>query len=267
MSIPIEKVNTGNFTMKYFRFGTGEKVLVILPGLSVKSVTESAESVAAEYSLMKNDFTVYVFDRREELPPFYSVSEMAEDTAEVFRALGLSEICLFGASQGGMIAMEIAIEHPGLVHKLILGSTSADVRAEQYSVIEKWIALAKKKDKTGLYLDFGEKLYPPEIFKQYRDALICFGQALTDEELERFIILAEGTKGFCAADKLDGLQCPVLAIGSYDDAVLGADSTLGIAQKLKNKTDFQIYMYNGYGHAAFDTAPDYRKRLLNFFMQ
>ena len=37
-SVKIEQVQTGEFTMEYYRFGRGEKTLVIFPGLSVRSV-------------------------------------------------------------------------------------------------------------------------------------------------------------------------------------------------------------------------------------
>ena len=39
-----------------------------------------------------------------------------------------------------------------------------------------------------------------------------------------------------------------------------------IAEKLDSRMDFRLYMYVGYGHAAFDTAPDYQERLLQFFL-
>ena len=38
-----------------------------------------------------------------------------------------------------------------------------------------------------------------------------------------------------------------------------------IAEKVVERKDFKLYMYNGYGHAAFDTAPDYRERIMKFF--
>ena len=49
MSIPIETVHTDTFSMNFFRFGRGEKTLVILPGLSVQSVIGAADAVAAAY--------------------------------------------------------------------------------------------------------------------------------------------------------------------------------------------------------------------------
>ena len=90
-------------------------------------------------------------------------------------------------------------------------------------------------------------------------------KTVTPDELNRFIILAEGMKGFNVTDDLSKIACPVLAIGSSDDGVLGADATNQIAKHLKDRPDFQMYMYNGYGHAAYDTAPDYKERLLRFF--
>ena len=88
---------------------------------------------------------------------------------------------------------------------------------------------------------------------------------MTEEEFARFVILAKGTKGFDVVDQLDRISCPVLAIGVYEDAVLDSDATMEIAEKLDERSDFRLFMYIGYGHAAFDTAPDYRKRMLRFF--
>ena len=139
MATQIQTVETDSFSMDYFQFGQGEDVFVILPGLSVQSVMGFADAVADAYKLLSDDYTIYVFDRRKELPTDYSVYDMARDTAEAFKALGLNRINLFGASQGGMIAMVIAVEHPELVQKLILGSTSACVEDTQMQTIEKWI--------------------------------------------------------------------------------------------------------------------------------
>ena len=90
---------------------------------------------------------------------------------------------------------------------------------------------------------------------------------MTDADLERFIILAEGTRDFDVTDELSLIRCPVLAVGVYEDRVLDSDATMEIAEKLDYRADFKLYMYTGFGHAAFDTAPDYRKRLLRFFTE
>ncbi|MBQ9030962.1 MAG: alpha/beta fold hydrolase [Parasporobacterium sp.] len=134
-NVSIETVSTNDFTMKYCKFGTGEKTFVILPGLSIQSVLDSADLIAEAYQLFAKDFTVYVFDRREELPASYSVYEMAQDTAAACQTLGMEDINLFGASYGGMAAMEIAIQYPELIEKVVLVSTSAAVTEDEYQTI------------------------------------------------------------------------------------------------------------------------------------
>lgn len=263
-SIKIETIRTDKFTMDYFRFGEGKETLVILPGLSVQSVMASADAVVDAYRPLTDDFTIYLFDRRKELPDSYSIYEMAQDTAEAIQAAGLEHVNLFGASQGGMIAMEIAIEHPELVKNLVLGSTSACITAEQYHLFDKWIRLAEEGDAAELYLAFGEALYPKEVFEQSKTLLTELAETVTAEDLKRFVILAKGAENFDITDDLEKIICPVLLLGSADDRVLGAYASEQIAEILNKRPDFEMYMYDGYGHAAYDTAPDYKERMLRF---
>ena len=266
-SIQIETVKTDTFTMDYFKFGHGEKTFVILPGLSVQSVMGSADAVADAYQLLTDDYTVYVFDRRKELPDHYTVHEIAQDTAEAFLALGLDHIALFGASQGGMIAMEIAVTHPELINKLVICSTTAHVTDEQYQGIEKWSNWAKKKDAKELYMAFGETVYPSYVFDQYREFLIDAASTVTDDEMDRFVILAEGMKDFDVTGDIQKIACPVLVIGDNTDRVLGAGATIEIGEFLKDHSGFEMYLYDGYGHAVYDTAPDFKERILCFLRQ
>ena len=90
---------------------------------------------------------------------------------------------------------------------------------------------------------------------------------VTDEELERFLILAKSIISFDISGELPKIECPVLALGVYEDPVLDDDATMEIAVNLDHRKDFELYMYVGYGHAAFDTAPDYRKRVYDFLMK
>lgn len=262
MSIDIRTVRTDTFEMDYFRFGEGERTFVILPGLSIKSVMLSADLVAAQYKEMHEGFTTCVFDRRKEVPEVCSIEDMARDTAEAMKALGLRDVCLFGASQGGMIAMVIAMEHPELVDKLILGSTAA--RSANNPVLNSWKQFAREGRAVDLYLEFGKDIYPAETFEAYRNVLTDIGRSVTQEELKRFLIMAGALDDFDVMDRLNKIECPVFVIGSKDDGVIPAEETQRMIDELKDRPGFRSFMYEGYGHACFDTAPDYREKLLEF---
>ena len=270
MGISIETIKTPSFEMDYFRFGQGRKPFVIIPGLSILSVTTFAAAVASAYRVFGNDYTAYVLDRRKNLPDSYSIADIARDTAEAMEALGLKETYLFGASQGGMIAQLIAIEYPQLVKKLVLGSTTSHAHAGEYPVIENWVRLAKEGDPEALYLDFGEKIYSEESMEKFRGALIAAAGMVTEQDMARFIILAESMQGFDVRERLCEIKCPVLLLGAEDDRVLNGEATREIAAHLRARADdaapaVELHMHTGYGHASFDLAPDYKDRLLRFF--
>ena len=169
---------TEDFEMGYCRFGFGNKTFVILPGLSVQSVIRAKEAVEASYAMMGGDFTTYLFDRKYEVSEGYTIYDMADDTAKAMKELGLKDVYLFGASQGGMIAMTIAIRYPELVKKLVLGNTSSHVKPEQRAVLpeirtpencirisEKRSTLPKFMSSTGSTLTTWQRLSRKKIWR------------------------------------------------------------------------------------------------------
>lgn len=262
--IKVETVRTGSFEMDYFKFGNGSDSLVILPGVSVQSVMLLPNIVAAAYKVLTDDFTVYVVDRRKNVTDGYSIAEMAEDTAEAIEAIGLKRVSIMGVSQGGMIAMMIALTHPDLVKNLVLACSSAHVKEKTNQLFKEWMRLAEIGDKEALYLRFGETVYSREMFESSRDLLIKASESVTEEELKRFIIITKSMLDFDIRDELDKISCPVFVIGSDDDQVLLPDASPGIMEHLTKQDDHILKMYSGYGHAVFDEAPDFKESMLGF---
>ena len=110
----------GGTEMDYIRFGTGERILVMLPGLGdgLRSVKGTALPMAMMYRVLAGDFTVYAFSRKNVLPGGYTTRDMARDQAEAMGQLGIGKADIFGVSMGGMIAQHLAADHPEKVNKL-----------------------------------------------------------------------------------------------------------------------------------------------------
>ncbi len=261
MNTKIKIVATDKFEMQYFKFGTGKKTAVILPGLSVKSIMNSANSVVSAYKSMEKDYTVYVFDRRTVCPKNYSIKNMADDTAEALRLLKLKDIYLFGVSQGGMIAQIIALDYPELVHKLVLCSTIAKITKDNSKVLKEWLFFAKRRDEESLCKSMLNTVYSDAFNKKYGKILLELMNGASIEELDRFIILANSIENFDVYDRLNKINCPTLVIGSKADKVFEFKYIVELAER----AGAQMISYEEYGHAVYDETPDCLKEIIKFF--
>ncbi len=262
MSTKIETIQVNGCEMQYFRFGTaGARALVVLPGLSIKRVMESADSIVGIFKAFGEQFDVYVMERRSNLPPAYSLEEMAEDTAAVIRALGLSDIFLYGVSQGGMMAQLIAVNHPDLVSAMVLASTLERVEPAVSAMFEEWVRLAKDGQAEAVFEAFAKQIYTAEFYEKFKKVFGLLASSVTAEELQRFVILAESMRGFDVSARLPEITCPLLVIAAEGDKLLGCEPSRRIAAA----TGGQLYIYPGYSHAVYDEAPDFVERLNAFF--
>ncbi len=221
-------LRTDRMQMEYFTFGTGERPLVILPGVSVKSVMDAADAVA-----------------------------------EAMASLGLRAADVFGASLGGMIALRLALEHPALVRDMVLGSTMARSNETARTVAGGWVRLAEAGDVPALNRAMAEKMCPERVRAEYEAFLTGLHENVTEAELERFARQTRAGVGFDVYDRLPEIRCPVLVLGAENDRV----STPAASREIAERLGCELYLYEGdYSHGVYDEAPDYRERMLAFFL-
>lgn len=247
--------------MDYVSFGNGNKNLCILPGVTLKRILPAANSVKTQYKKLLNDFTVYVFERKNNMQSDYSVEEMACDTVKKMRELGIEKTSLFGVSQGGMISQIIAAEHPELTEKLVVCSSLAKTNDTINSCVNKWIALAEEKNYRSLARDMIEKLYSEQFVKKCGKVLVDFFSGTSDEDAERFVTQCKACKNYNSYGLLEQIKCPSFVLGAKFDKVLGSSGSVELAETL----GCEMYLYDmPYGHACYDEAPDFCDRLLDF---
>ena len=259
----VDSVKTEDFEMRFVHFGNKlGKPVVILPGLSVKSVMDSYQAIEKQYTIFADSCDVYLFDRREEVTKGYDMNMMAEDTIKVMDLLNLQEAYLMGVSQGGMLAQMITVKRPDLVGKLILCSTTAYETEEADEKIKEWITLAEEGNKEELVMAFADNVYSPSAVEANREFFKAMAETITEEELEKFIILAKAAEGFDLRDKLTEVKCPSLVIGAGQDQIFGKEASEELAELLRGN----LYIYENGSHGAYDEEPDYPERLYNYFI-
>lgn len=257
----VKVVSVGESDMHYTVFGHGPKTLVILPGVSVTPVYFSAAGIATAFAEFEDDYTVYVFDRIDDLKPGHLTEEMAEDTVRAIKALGLKDIYLFGTSHGGMMAQYVAEEYPELVKKLAVCSTLPRQNETSRKTFAKWVELAGKDGMEELNRDINLHVYAPWYYKKFEAVFKELEKVGTAHDRERFGIMSEACLEFNRFDELKKIKCPTAVFGAWEDSVLGYEGSIEIAQALA----CPLVIKSAYGHAVYDENAGLKGEVKKFF--
>ncbi|MBQ0026846.1 MAG: alpha/beta hydrolase [Lachnospiraceae bacterium] len=257
----IEKYDKNGIKLSYAVMGTGKRIMVMLPGMALHSIMMFAAGVEKACESLLHDYTIYLFERRDVLNPGMSAEDMAEDVAVILNDLGIKDIYIFGASQGGMMAQALAANHPELVKCAIFASTLATHNEVSRKFFSKMNELCKSEDIRAINKYFFENVYSKDYQEKNRAAIektLDFGTA---EGAKRLLVMSESCLNFEFEDRLGDIKCPVLVIGAVNDRVMDPIGSRKLAQKL----GCEIYIYPTEAHAAYDEASDYKQRIKAFF--
>ena len=256
-------VPLGDTEMSFVSFGHGSRALVLLPGLSdgLATVKGKALLLARPYALFFERYTVYMFSRKDHMPAGYSIRDMAADQARAMRSLGLGKAAVMGVSQGGMIAQYLAIDHPDLVEKLVLAVSAPRVNDLARDCVVRWISLAERGDHKGLMIDTAEKSYSPAYLRKYRRLYPFLGAVGRPASYDRFLINAGAILDFDARDELGRISCPTLILAGGEDQIVGVQASYELREQIPGS---ELYVYPGLGHAAYEEAGDFNRRVFRF---
>ena len=257
------KIAIGNTDMDYIRFGRGEKVLILLPGLGdgLTTVKGTAMPTALMYRIFSEEYTLYMFSRKNGLTTGYTTRDMARDQAEAMERLGIEKADVVGVSMGGMIAQHLAIDYPEKVGKLVLTVTSARANPLLTESVEEWIALAKADDAAGFMDSNLRRIYSDEYYQKNKWMAPIVGNLTKPKSYERFFIQAQACLTHDAYGQLHRIQAPTLIIGGEKDIALGADASRELAGVIPGAT---LRMYEQWGHGLYEEAKDFKQTVLEF---
>lgn len=259
-------VKIGGTDMDYIRFGSGEKNLIILPGLGdgLQTVKGTALPMAFMYRLFAKYYTVYAFSRKNVLPAGCTTRDMARDQAEAMDQLGIECADVFGVSMGGMIAQHLAIDYPGKVGKLILTVTSARPNSILTESIGEWASCAHRGDHTALMDSNVRRIYSEEYCRKNQWLVPIMGKLTKPKSYDRFLLQADACLTHEAYGDLHQIKAPTLVVGGEKDIALGGDASRKIAARIPGA---ELRMYEQWGHGLYEEAEDFNRTVLTFLLK
>ena len=222
--------------------GSGQPVLFLHGGYGGAETAVVARLPPEVTGILPSDtFKVITYDRRNEgqsefSQAHYTLEDLADDARALLDHLGVDRAIIIGASAGGPIALQFALDYPCRTLALCLAKTSADLMNPARPRARGFIELVAKARSEGDRAAFESRKaslrQPPLIEMNANDeAAIRRDEALrralatvSDEELFRLstgvVRNAEAFQGYDFTSRLVELAMPVCVIhGTADTTV------------------------------------------------
>jgi len=237
-------------TMHYHEAGSGDRGAVLFahgsgPGASGWSNFKGNYPFLAEhgYRTIVPDTMGYGYSTKPAAGTF-SLDDIAAQYKALLDTLGVDRTVVVGNSQGGAIAITMAINYPNLVSKLVLMAPGGLETRETYMAMQGIKAMIRVLYKEGISKETMRKVFTLQLHDPSK---------ITDEVIEeRYQVAMTQHKDNIARievanleDRLPDIQCPVLCFWGANDKFCPVSGASKIASRCRQSRTMLI---SGCGH-------------------
>jgi pimeloyl-ACP methyl ester carboxylesterase len=246
------------------RRGTGEPLLLIHGlGYARWGWEPVVDALAGDHELV-------LFDNRgigdSDAPAgIYSVRMLAEDAVAVLDAAGLKRAHVLGTSLGGMVALQLALDWPRRVDRLVLacttpgGAAAAPMPEQTIRLMQEAPALPPEV----ALRRFVENAFGPEPDPALVERILQHRLA-TAQHPTAWASQAAAGAAFDVWDRVPEITMPTLVLTGDEDAVVDPRNSELLADRIPGA---RLEIFPGSGHLFFWEQPDRFVQVVTDFLQ
>ena len=234
-------------TASYLQLGKGPPLLVS-PGLSSEHVNPTgmwrrmALSWAAPFA---EHFTVYFVQRRPGLASDATLSDVAADYAEAIeRDLG-RPVLLHGTSTGGSVALQIAIDHPQLVQRMVVAAAACRLGPYGRQVQQQLALLTESGNHRGASALLLGATARPMLRYPARGLGWLMGSTFKVDDPSDMLTMIAAEDSFDVEHQLSRVQARTLVLGGTADPFYSVDLFRRTADGIPRG---RVVLFPGKGH-------------------
>lgn len=208
----------------YMRTGRGPALLVAA-GLTTQHANPTGTSrrmSLAWAAPFAEHFTVYLANRRPGLTEGTSIHELADDYATAIEGDIGEPVLVHGTSTGGSVALQLAVDRPELVRRLVLAAAACRLSPAGRSVMAEVARLTEAGDFRAATAAMAAAGTPPRMRLFARPAGWVVGQFAASDQSDMLVTIA-AEDAFDAEPHLDRVTAPTLVLGGTADGFYTRD--------------------------------------------
>jgi pimeloyl-ACP methyl ester carboxylesterase len=262
------KIRVGDIEMFYIEAGAGEPVVLIM-GLGGDHLAWGFQMGA-----LAERYRVIAFDNRgvgqtSDPDAPCTTRMMAEDARGLMDALRVERAYVVGVSMGGMIAQELALQHPERVRALHLGCTMARPDGYLSSITTVWRDLRTQVSREMDLRTIGPWLFGATTYNERPEFIeMLYQNALAHphpQSLTGFLRQSEAVMAHDTLERLGAIGCPTLVSVAEEDILVPPRFSRQLAARVPGA---QLELVKAAGHVYFWERPDVFNALcLDLFAQ
>lgn len=190
-----------------------------------------------------------------------TLADLADDARQLIDALGLGRAHVFGSSYGGRVAQALALRHPQVVDRLVLGSTWPLPDAYEALCPDAPQLAALRRQLPASAAELATWFFPEALLQQRPELRAVFANARP--ESARSARRAATVQTTLAQDAAT-ITAPTLLLAGACDRVVPPHVTLSMATRIRGA---QTALLPGVGHATALQAPELLARHLVAFLR
>ena len=180
---------------------------------------------------------------------------MADDAVGLLRELGIEKAHVLGISMGGMIAQELALNHPQAVQGLLLGCTNC---GPAHSLQPSQEVLALLASTPGLateeqFRQFSRLLVTPEFGDSGKEFMGEMTAAFISTSMETIGLQMMAIQTFDSYDRLPQIQSPTLIIHGDRDVLAPPKNAEILRERIPGAA---VRIVRGVAHCFFWEKPE-----------
>lgn len=175
-------------------------------------------------SLVAGGFQVLRFDirghGRSEVPAGpYAMSALAADVAALLAELGIARTHFVGVSLGAMIGMTLALEHPGIIDRLVVADSTAGYAADGHQGWRDRIAAVEAGGMVAIQQGTLSRWFTDGFRERNPEVVARIGAMIPATPAAGWIGCAQAILGYDIHSRLGDIACPTLVmVGAEDHA-------------------------------------------------